>query len=69
MNSILSDSYEIDCTSLTLALIQDGYTALCAASFNGHTDVVSLLITRGATVNITDKVSRSCDNSMFLIMA
>ena len=48
--------YEINCTSLTCALIQDGYTALRTASFNGHTDVVRLLVTRGATVDIKDKV-------------
>ena len=39
------------------------------ASVNGHTDVVRLLITRGATVDIKDKVSQSCDISVFLIMA
>ena len=37
---------------LTHALIQNGSTALRTASFNGHTDVVRLLVTRGATVNI-----------------
>ena len=66
---VISDSYEIEITSLIRPLIQDGYTALRAASINGHTDVVRLLITRRATVNITDKVSRSCDKSVFLIMA
>ena len=58
----------MDCTSLTCALIQDGYTALRTASFNGHIDVVRLLITRGGTVNIKDNVSRSCDISVFLII-
>ena len=67
INSTLSDSYEIDCTSLTRALIQDGYTALRSASFKGHTDIVRLLITTGATVDIKDKVSWSCDISVFLI--
>ena len=67
-NSTLSDSYEIDCTSLTRSLIQNGDTALHGASFKGHTDVVRLLITRGATVDIKDKVSRSCDISVFLVM-
>ena len=41
---------------LTGPLIQDGSTALRVASAFGQTDVVRLLITRGATVDIQDKV-------------
>ena len=58
----------MDCTSLTCALIQASDTALRTASFNGHKDVVRLLITRGATVDIKDKVSRSCDISVLMVV-
>ena len=36
--------------------MQNGFTALLVASAAGHTDVVRMLITRGATVDIQDKV-------------
>ena len=34
----------------------DGATALCIASSEGHAEVVDLLISRGATVDYQDKV-------------
>ena len=36
--------------------MQNGDTALCIASSLGQTDVVRVLVTRGATVDIQDKV-------------
>ena len=36
--------------------MQNGSTALHVASGFGRTDIVNLLITRGATVDIKDKV-------------
>ena len=42
---------------LTCPLIQDGFTALSAASAAGQTDVVRVLIIRRATVDIQNKVS------------
>ena len=41
---------------LTGPLIQDGLTALRVASACGQTDIVRVLITRVATVDIQDKV-------------
>ena len=44
--------------------IQDGgATALRIASFSGHTEVVELLISRGATVDYQDKVHEAAVNS------
>ena len=36
---------------------QNGETALMYAAFNGHTDIVRLLLERGADVNHVDNVS------------
>ena len=55
-----------DCPSLIpdrmyFSYIQDaGYTALRVASFNGHTEVAGVLISRGAAVDYQDKVRQSC---------
>ena len=38
---------------------QDGDTPLSGASFNGHTDVVRLLLENEADPNISDEVSYS----------
>ena len=43
--------------------IQNGSTALRIASFKGHTEVVELLISRGATVDYQDKVHEPVVNS------
>ena len=39
-----------------LSPIQDGYTALTEASFNGHQKVVELLLRAKANPNLQDKV-------------
>ena len=40
-----------------LSIIQDGETALMRASYNGHTEVVKVLVEAKADLNITDKVN------------
>ena len=35
-------------------ILQNGYTALMNASWKGHLDLVTLLLARGASVQITD---------------
>ena len=42
---------------MSFILYQDGYSALYLAAMYVHTDVVRLLLDRGADVNIKDKVS------------
>ena len=42
--------------SISLVFMQDGSTPLYLASQEGHTDVVSVLIDRGATVNFPNQV-------------
>ena len=49
-------TYGLSYIVLTGSLIQNGSTALRVASALGQTDVVHLLLTRGATVDIHDKV-------------
>ena len=47
-----------------LLYIQGGrFSALCIASNKGHTEVVELLISRGATVDYQDKVHEEAVNS------
>ena len=43
--------------SFCLDSVQDGYTALYAAAFNGHLKIVEILITANADVNIQNNVS------------
>ena len=38
-------------TSTSFSGLQDGYSPLCVASQNGHTDVVDILLRKGADVN------------------
>ena len=45
-----------DSTVLSHCVPQDGWTALGLASDNGHTDVVQLLLSSGAQVDLQDKV-------------
>ena len=40
-----------------LSIIQDGWTALMMASYNGHTEVVKVLVEAKADLNITDQVN------------
>ena len=48
------------CTLITIAslfsLMQDGFTPLYVASWNGHKGVVELLLEKGANVDQQDKV-------------
>ena len=53
---------QIRCTYLTF-MQDDGASALCIASAEGHTKVVDLLISRGATVDYQDKVREAVVNS------
>ena len=48
--------------------IQYGSTALCIASAKGHTEVVELLISRGATVDYQDKVHESVNGICIVVM-
>ena len=48
-------------TVITVFSPQDGRTALMQASIKGHTDVVQLLLSIGAQVDLKDKV-RHCIN-------
>ena len=43
-------------TVLSHSVPQDGWTALMLASDSGHTDVVQLLLSSGAQVDLQDKV-------------
>ena len=45
-----------DSTVLSHCVPQDGKTALMYASYTGHTDVVPLLLSSGAQVDLQDKV-------------
>ena len=42
---------------MCLIILQYGRTPLCWAAANGLTDVVQLLISKGASINVIDKVS------------
>ena len=44
--------------------IQDDYTALRIASFNGHHKVVELLLGGGANPDLQDKVTRGWNSGM-----
>ena len=44
---------------LSHSIPQDGWTALMLASDSGHTDVVQLLLSSGAQVDLQDKVRPS----------
>ena len=45
--------------------IQNGWTALKRASFNGHHKVVELLLRAGANPDLLDKVRTGWDNGTF----
>ena len=46
-------------------MIQDGDTALNVASYNGHVELVQLLLHNNADVNIQDKVRNIYENINF----
>ena len=46
----------VDCCLHLYLISQDGCTALCAASFKGHSQVVELLTNAGAVVDIQEEV-------------
>ena len=54
-------------STLCFILSQDGWTALMLASDSGHTDVVKLLLSSGAQVDLQDKV-RHIVNLLILIV-
>ena len=55
----LCDVYCCDNTVFPHFVPQDGRTALMRASIKGHTDVVQLLLSIGAQVDLKDKVRHS----------
>ena len=44
------------CCQVTNNPLQDGYTPLHRAAFNGHTEIVQMLITNSACVDCVNKV-------------
>ena len=46
--------------------VQDGFTALCLAAFNGHYEIVRLLVEAKADVNLQTKVYIIC--TLFLTL-
>ena len=54
----LADDFTND-TVLFHSVPQDGWTALMLASDSGHTDVVQLLLSSGAQVDLQDEVRHS----------
>ena len=58
----------ITCDSvLSHSVPQDGRTALMLASLRGHTDVVQLLLSSGAQVDLQDKVRHNINYSRTLV--
>ena len=56
----MHDIVETSCHCITLIVslsLQDGVTPLIAAAIDGHTDTVRELLSSGATVDKTDRVS------------
>ena len=51
-----------------VANLQVGYSALFAASENGHTDVVDLLVRAGADVNLATEVILTVQNTLRLLL-
>ena len=54
-------------TVLSHSVPQDGGTALMWASASGHTDVVQLLLSSGAQVDLQDKVRHNINYSRTLV--
>ena len=54
-------------TVLSHSVPQFGWTALMLASDSGHTDVVQLLLSSGAQVDLQDKVSHNINYSRTLV--
>ncbi len=60
MSVLHQESYTPDCihTGLSLSpLLQDGYTPLMLAAYNGQEDTVKELLSSGASIISTNKVS------------
>ena len=55
----LFDVHDRDNSVVSHFVPQDGRTALMRASIKGHTDVVQLLLSIGAQVDLKDKVRQS----------
>ena len=54
-------------TVLSHSVPQIGWTALMLASVSGHTDVVQLLLSSGALVDLQDKVRHNINYSRTLV--
>ena len=54
--SLISCTTHISCNFMLFIILQEGMTGLCCAAREGHTEVVELLLTQGAYVNVQDKV-------------
>lgn len=53
---------------ICLIILQYGRTPLCWAAANGLTDVAQLLISKGASINVIDKVSSTDQIVIVLLM-
>ena len=49
-------------------VLQDGWSPLYTASFNGHREIVKTLIEAGANVNWADKVGGTCTHICSVII-
>ena len=56
------------CCCYTHSIIQDGWTSLKTASFNGHQKVVELLLRSGANPDLQSKVSTWCTYSTDIVV-
>ena len=61
---ILSSNYYSHVVTITHFTIQDGWTALKQASFNGHHKVVELLLGAGANSDLQNKVRTGWDSGV-----
>ena len=61
---IARGQWHVECT-LSPPRIQEGWTALMAASRRGHFDIVDQLLSHGADPDMKDDVKLSCTHSTF----